>query len=110
MRTFGATVNRPYSPSKKEPPLAQSGCCDKGHNVTEVRDFFIAVYLLAMGENMSDVQVEPEEIFGFADSPSLDERIAAYRADTAQVNPKIFAREIMKLRQRLQQLHQDARP
>ena len=78
--------------------------------MTEVRDFFMAVYLLAMGENMSDVQVEPEEIFGFADSPSLDERIAAYRADTAQVNPKIFAREIMKLRQRLQQLHQDARP
>jgi hypothetical protein len=70
----------------------------------------MAVYLLAMGEDMSHLQVEPEEIFGFANSPSLDAHIAAYRADTAQVNPKIFAREIMRLRQRLQHHHQDTKP
>ena len=70
----------------------------------------MAVYLLAMGEEMRELQIEPEEIFGFADSPSLDERIASYRADTAQVNPKSFAREIMKLRQRIQQQRQDAKP
>ena len=78
--------------------------------MTEVRDFFMAVYLRAMGEEMNRLQVEPEEIFEFADSPSLEERIAAYRADTAQVNPKRFAREIMTLRQQLQQHHQDAKP
>lgn len=71
--------------------------------MTEIKDFFLAVYLLAMGEEMHDLQVEPEEVFGFADSSTLQERIQAYRADTARVNPKIFAREIMKLRQRLHQ-------
>ena len=71
--------------------------------VTEIKDFFLAVYLLAMGEEMHDLQVEPEEVFVFAASPTLQERIQAYRADTARVNPKIFAREIMKLRQRLHQ-------
>jgi hypothetical protein len=53
--------------------------------------------------------VEPEEVFRFADSPTVQERLAAYRADTALVNPKIFAREIMKLRQQLQKRHQGAR-
>jgi hypothetical protein len=74
--------------------------------VTEVKDFFLAVYLLAMGEEMTDLQVQPEEIFGFAASSSLQERIEAYRSGTALVNPRSFAREIMKLRQQLQQRHQ----
>ncbi|MGQ4810614.1 hypothetical protein NKDENANG_04098 [Candidatus Entotheonellaceae bacterium PAL068K] len=68
----------------------------------------MAVYLLALGEEMSDLQVQPEEVFRFVDSPTFQERVKAYRADTALVNPKIFAREIMKLRQQLQQRHQDA--
>jgi hypothetical protein len=76
--------------------------------VTEIKDFFLAVYLLAMGEEMTDLQVQPEEIFCFAASSTLQERIEAYRADTALVNPKIFAREIMKLRQRLQKYRQEA--
>jgi hypothetical protein len=75
----------------------------KDTTVTEIKDFFLAVYLLAMGEEMKHLQVEPEEVFSFAASPSLQERIQAYRTDTARVNPKIFAREIMKLRQRLRQ-------
>jgi hypothetical protein len=75
--------------------------------VAETTDFFLAVYLRAMGEDMTEVQVHPEEVFRFTDSPTLQERIAAYRADTALVNPKIFAREIMKLRQQLQK-HQQA--
>jgi hypothetical protein len=74
--------------------------------VTEVKDFFLAVYLLAMGEEITDLQVQPEEIFGFAASASLQERIEAYRSGTALVNPRSFAREIMKLRQQLQQRHQ----
>lgn len=73
--------------------------------MTNITDFFLAVYLLALGEDMTDLQVHPEEVFGFADSPTLQERIAAYRDNTALVNPKIFAREIMKLRQRLQHHH-----
>jgi hypothetical protein len=77
--------------------------------VAETKDFFLAVYLLAVGEQLTDLQVEPEEVFRFADSPTVHERIGAYRADTALVNPKIFAREIMKLRQQLQKRHQDAR-
>jgi hypothetical protein len=77
--------------------------------VAETKDFFLAVYLLAVGEQLTDLQVEPEEVFRFADSPTVQERLAAYRADTALVNPKIFAREIMKLRQQLQKLHQGAR-
>jgi hypothetical protein len=76
--------------------------------VTETKDFFMAVYLSAMGEEMYDLQVQPEEVFRFADSPTLQERVEAYRADTALVNPKAFAREIMKLRQQLQKLHQEA--
>lgn len=74
--------------------------------MTEVKDFFMAVYLLAMRETLHDLRIDPEEIFGFADSPSLAERIAAYRADTARVNPKAFAREIMKLRKRLQECYE----
>jgi hypothetical protein len=77
--------------------------------VAETKDFFLAVYLLAVGEQLTDLQVEPEEVFRFADSPTVQERIDAYRADTALVNPKIFAREIMKLRQQLQKRHQGAR-
>jgi hypothetical protein len=80
----------------------------KGNIMTEIRDFFLAVYLRAMGEEMTDLHVQPEEIFRFAHSPTLQERIEAYRADTALVNPKIFAREIMKLRQQLQTYHQEA--
>ena len=68
----------------------------------------MAVYLSAMGEEMSDLQVQPEEVFRFVDSLTFQKRVEAYRADTALVNPKIFAREIMKLRQQLQQRHQDA--
>ena len=75
--------------------------------MTEVKDFFLAVYLLAVGEAMTDLQVQPEETFGFATSSRLQEHIEAYRADTAQVNPKVFAREIMKLRQRLQQRYKE---
>ena len=37
--------------------------------MTEIKDFFMAVYLGAVGEEMTDVQVQPEEIFCFADSP-----------------------------------------
>jgi hypothetical protein len=76
--------------------------------VAETTDFFMAVYLLAMGEELTDLHVQPEEVFQFADSPTVQERIEAYRANTALVNPKIFAREIMKLRQRLQKRHQEA--
>ncbi len=76
--------------------------------MTEVTDFFMAVYLLAVGETLAELRVEPEEVFAFADSPTLQAHIAAYRADTAQVNPKVFAREIMRLRQQLQKRHQGA--
>ena len=77
--------------------------------MAETTDFFLAVYLLAMGEDITEVQVHPEEVFRFTDSATLQERITAYRADTALVNPKIFAREIMKLRQQIQRRHQEAR-
>jgi hypothetical protein len=77
--------------------------------VAETKDFFLAVYLLTSGEQLTDLQVEPEEVFRFADSPTVQGRIDDYRADTALVNPKIFAREIMKLRQQLQKRHQGAR-
>jgi hypothetical protein len=76
--------------------------------VTDVTDFFLAVYLTAMGEELAEVEVQPQEVFRFADSSTLQERLEAYRADTAQVNPKAFARQIMQLRQRLHKLHQDA--
>ena len=39
--------------------------------MTEITDYFLAVYLLAMGEEMAALQVQPKEIFGFAESPSL---------------------------------------
>jgi hypothetical protein len=79
---------------------------ERGRTVAETTDFFMAVYLLAMGEELTDLQVQPEEVFRFADSPTVPARIAAYRANTALVNPKIFAREIMKLRQQLQKRHE----
>ncbi|GIX48285.1 MAG: hypothetical protein KatS3mg131_2496 [Candidatus Tectimicrobiota bacterium] len=77
--------------------------------MAEVKDFFLAVYLLAVGEQLTELRVQPEEVFCFADSPTLAGHIEAYRADTARVNPKVFAREIMKLRQQLHKLHQEAR-
>jgi hypothetical protein len=73
--------------------------------MTEVSDFFLAVYLLASGEQLIDLQVQPKEIFLFAVSPSLQSHIDTYRADTALVNPKMFARKIMELRQQLKQRH-----
>ena len=76
--------------------------------MTEITDYFLAVYLLAMGEEMAALQVQPKEIFCFADSPSLHTHIAAYRTDTALVNPKIFARTIMELRQQLKQQYDAA--
>jgi hypothetical protein len=75
--------------------------------VAETTDFFLAVYLLAVGEQLTNLRVEPEEVFQFADSPTIQDRIDAYRNNTALVNPKIFAREIMKLRQQLQKCHQE---
>ena len=77
--------------------------------MTEITDYFLAVYLLAVGEALTDLRVQPQEVFGFADSPALHQHIAAYRADTAVVNPKIFARKIMELRQQLKQRY-DASP
>ena len=77
--------------------------------MTEITDYFLAVYLLAVDEAMTDLRVQPQEVFCFADSPSLHQHMAAYRADTAVVNPKIFARRIMELRQQLKQRY-DAGP
>ena len=76
--------------------------------MTEITDYFLAVYLLAIGEEMSTLHVQPKEIFCFADSPSLHTHITAYRTDTALVNPKIFARTIMELRQQLKQQYDAA--
>ena len=75
--------------------------------MAEKTDFFLAVYLLAVGEQLTNLHVKPEEVFQFADSPTMQDRIDAYRTNTALVNPKIFAREIMKLRQQLQKCHQE---
>jgi hypothetical protein len=80
----------------------------EGKVVPEITDYFLAVYLLAMGENLTDLQVQPKEVFHFADSPALPQHIEAYRADTALVNPKVFARKIMELRQQLKQRHDEA--
>ena len=77
--------------------------------MTEITDYFLAVYLLAIGEEMTELRVQPKEIFCFADSPSLPTHLEAYRTDTALVNPKIFARTIMQLRQQLKQQY-DAAP
>ena len=76
--------------------------------MTEITDYFLAVYLLAMGEEMTTLHVQPKEIFCFAASPSLHSHIEAYRIDTALVNPKIFARRIMELRQQLKQRYDAA--
>ena len=76
--------------------------------MAETGDFFMAVYLLALGEEMRALEVQPEEVFRFTDSPTLQERMDAYRADTALVNPKVFARQIMKLRQQLHERHQSS--
>ncbi len=73
--------------------------------MTEISDYFLAVYLLAMGEHLGELRVQPKETFGFVDSPSLAQHIEAYRTDTALVNPKTFARTIMELRQQLKQHH-----
>lgn len=74
--------------------------------MTEITDYFLAVYLLAVGEELVEVQVQPKETFCFTDSPSLAEHVQAYRLDSALVNPKIFAQKIMELRQRLKRLHE----
>ena len=76
--------------------------------MTEITDYFLAVYLLAMGEAMPELRVQPKETFCFADSPSLPTYIEAYRTDTALVNPKVFARTIMELRQQLKQRYDAA--
>jgi len=76
--------------------------------MTEITDYFLAVYLLAMGEDMPELRVQPKETFCFTDSPSLSTHIEAYRTDTALVNPKIFARTIMELRQQLKQRYDAA--
>ena len=76
--------------------------------MTEITDYFLAVYLLAVGEELVDLQVQPKETFHFADAVTLAGHIQAYRADTALVNPKIFAQKIMELRQRLKRLHETA--
>ena len=76
--------------------------------MTEITDYFLAVYLLAMGEEITALRVQPKEIFCFAASPSLHAHIEAYRTDTALVNPKIFARTIMELRQQLKQRYDTA--
>lgn len=76
--------------------------------MAEITDYFLAVYLLAMNEALTDVQVQPEEVFHFADSSSLPTHIAAYRADTALVNPKVFARKIMELRRQIKQRQDEA--
>ena len=77
--------------------------------MTEITDYFLAVYLLAIGEEMTELRVQPKETFCFADSPLLSTHLEAYRTDTALVNPKIFARTIMALRQQLKQRY-DAAP
>ena len=74
--------------------------------MTEVSDFFLAVYLLASGEQLVELQVQPVELFHFAVSSSLPSHIEAYRTDTALINPKVFARKIMELRQQLKQRHE----
>ena len=76
--------------------------------MTEITDYFLAVYLLAMGEAMPELRVQPKETFCFADTPSLSTHIEAYRTDTALVNPKVFARTIMELRQQLKQRYDAA--
>jgi len=76
--------------------------------MTEITDYFLAVYLLAMGEAMPELRVQPKETFCFVDSPSLSTHIEAYRTDTALVNPKVFARTIMELRQQLKQRYDAA--
>ncbi|MGE3535961.1 MAG: hypothetical protein AB7N91_00840 [Candidatus Tectimicrobiota bacterium] len=76
--------------------------------MVDVTDYFLAVYLLAVGEELADLQTQPRETFAFADSPTLGGHMQAYRTDTALVNPKIFAQKIMELRQRLKRLHETA--
>jgi hypothetical protein len=76
--------------------------------MTEITDYFLAVYLLAIGEEMTELRVQPKETFCFADSPSLATHLEAYRTDTALVNPKTFARTIMTLRQQLKQRYDAA--
>jgi len=76
--------------------------------MTEITDYFLAVYLLAVDAEGPWLQVHPKEIFGFVESPSLHTHIEAYRTDTALVNPKIFARTIMELRQQLKQRYDAA--
>ena len=48
--------------------------------MTEITDYFLAVYLLAVGEAMTDLRVQPQEVFCLVDSPALPPHMAAYRA------------------------------
>ena len=91
------------------PGKGRTSHTEKENTMNEIKDFFLAVYLLSVDEKMTDLQVQPGEIFRFADSPSLTDHIEAYRKDTARVNPKIFARKIMELRKQLQERHSDAK-
>lgn len=86
-------------------PPDRYGYPQQGVVMTEVSDFFLAVYLLSSGEHLADFEVQPKEVFRFDASASLQSHLEAYRADTALVNPKTFARKIMELRQQLKQRH-----
>lgn len=74
--------------------------------MTEVTDYFLAVYLLTIGEQMLELRVQPQEVFCFFDSSTLADHINAYRTDEAHVNPKAFARTIMILRQQIKQCYE----
>ncbi|MBM3224997.1 MAG: hypothetical protein FJZ47_14500 [Candidatus Tectomicrobia bacterium] len=76
--------------------------------MTEITDYFLAVYLIATGAHLTEVRVQPKETFCFVETPTLAQHIEAYRTDTALVNPKVFARTIMELRQQLKQRYEAA--
>jgi len=69
----------------------------------QITDFFLAVFLSAMGETLEEVRLGEGEVFVFAPSDTISAHVEAYRNDTAQVNPKVFARHIMQLRQQIAQ-------
>ncbi len=73
---------------------------------TEIRDFFLATYLLTEGYTLEEIVVAPagardSEQFFFGSAPGLAERVAAYQAGSARVDPKAFAQSIMALRTRI---------
>lgn len=72
---------------------------------TEIRDFFLATYLLAEGYILDEIAGDPSgardaERFYFRTALGLADRIAAYEADTARISPKAFANAIVTLRRR----------